>query len=241
MDVYSTALDSTLERVRRELGVAPTARVKSLNTTIEKLRRNNGSGLKSMQDLAGMRIVGDFDRVGQDELVAQLEALFQGDLRSPKVVDRRSIPSHGYRAVHVVVFPDDVPVEIQVRTQAQHEWAELFEKLADRVGRGIRYGEPPSHWMTKEKLESQGPTQTALYGAAYKIRLSTIDLVLVLANSIDVIEAIEISDPGLPELDEHRREVSTMIDELQERLEEMIPPDEQIDRISSDGPLPSDL
>jgi hypothetical protein len=40
------------------------------------------------------------------------------------------------------VFPDGFPVEIQVRTRLQHEWAELFEKLADQLGRGIRYGEP---------------------------------------------------------------------------------------------------
>jgi hypothetical protein len=50
---------------------------------------------------------------------------------------------HGYAAVHVVVFPDDAPIEIQIRTAWQHEWAELFEKLADLVGRGIRYGESP--------------------------------------------------------------------------------------------------
>lgn len=47
---------------------------------------------------------------------------------------------HGYRAVHVIVFLDDARVEVQVRTALQHEWAEAFEKFADRVGRGVRYG-----------------------------------------------------------------------------------------------------
>jgi ppGpp synthetase/RelA/SpoT-type nucleotidyltranferase len=50
----------------------------------------------------------------------------------------------GYAAVHVIVFPEGTPIEIQIRTAWQHEWAELFEKLADLVGRGIRYGEPPA-------------------------------------------------------------------------------------------------
>lgn len=92
-----------------------------------------------------MRIVGDFDRRGQDGVVAQLCTLFGDEDRAPKIIDRRAVPMHGYRAVHVIVFPDGEPIEIQVRTARQHEWAELFEKLADLVGRGIRYGEPPRY------------------------------------------------------------------------------------------------
>jgi ppGpp synthetase/RelA/SpoT-type nucleotidyltranferase len=37
------------------------------------------------------------------------------------VIDRRAEPMHGYRAVHVIVFPDGAPIEIQVRTAWQHE------------------------------------------------------------------------------------------------------------------------
>jgi ppGpp synthetase/RelA/SpoT-type nucleotidyltranferase len=44
--------------------------------------------------------------------------------------------------VHVVVSLDDVNVEVQVRTIGQHVWADLMERLADRLGREIRYGEP---------------------------------------------------------------------------------------------------
>ncbi len=43
--------------------------------------------------------------------------------------------------MHVVVSVLNRPVEIQVRTQMQHKWAELFEKLADKWGRGMRYGD----------------------------------------------------------------------------------------------------
>jgi len=53
---------------------------------------------------------------------------------------------HGYRAVHVVVYIGGLPVEIQVRTKAQDQWANAFEKFADVVGRGIRYGESPDEW-----------------------------------------------------------------------------------------------
>lgn len=57
--------------------------------------------------------------------------------------DRRDAPSAGYRAVHLVVTWDGCPLEVQVRTAPQHVWANAMERLADRVGRGVRYGDPP--------------------------------------------------------------------------------------------------
>jgi ppGpp synthetase/RelA/SpoT-type nucleotidyltranferase len=71
-------------------------------------------------------------------------AAFVGASRPPKVTDRRTAPSSGYRAVHVVVFEAGLPVEVQVRTELQDAWAQAYERLADRWGRGIRYGEPPN-------------------------------------------------------------------------------------------------
>jgi hypothetical protein len=58
-------------------------------------------------------------------------------------VDRIAEPASGYRALHVVARIEGIPVEIQVRTRLQHVWAETFERVADRWGRQIRYGEPP--------------------------------------------------------------------------------------------------
>jgi ppGpp synthetase/RelA/SpoT-type nucleotidyltranferase len=104
-----------------------------------------------------MRIVGGFDRGGQDVLVAGLADLFSGERRTPRVVDRRAEPVQGYRAVHVIVFPQGIPIEIQVRTRWQHEWAELVEKLADRVGRGIRYGEPPKRLFSQAEFDELPP------------------------------------------------------------------------------------
>jgi ppGpp synthetase/RelA/SpoT-type nucleotidyltranferase len=34
----------------------------------------------------------------------------------------------------------EFPVEIQVRTELQHSWAELSEKIADRFGIEVKYG-----------------------------------------------------------------------------------------------------
>lgn len=75
--------------------------------------------------------------------MSRIVAEFADTNRPPKVKDRRAEPSAGYRAVHVVVTVQDVPVEIQVRTARQDEWAQLVEALADKWGRGIRYGDDP--------------------------------------------------------------------------------------------------
>jgi ppGpp synthetase/RelA/SpoT-type nucleotidyltranferase len=144
LEAYDEALEVAVKQVRDGLNVRVSSRIKNTATIIEKLRRP-GASLNTIQDLAGMRIVMDEGgRRAQDSLVERLSDLFEEPARPVKQIDRRADPRSGYRAVHLVVHVNDVPVEIQVRTELQHEWAELFEKLADRLGRGIRYGEQAS-------------------------------------------------------------------------------------------------
>ena len=45
----------------------------------------------------------------------------------------------GYRALHLVIYSTAGIVELQLRTLLQSEWANTFEKLADKTGRRIRY------------------------------------------------------------------------------------------------------
>jgi ppGpp synthetase/RelA/SpoT-type nucleotidyltranferase len=140
------AYDEVKEVVRRrlgELGYAATARTKTTGTLVDKLRRETGAKLANVQDVAGCRITVDGTRLDQDAVVARIVEAFGGGDREPKVIDRRERPSAGYRAVHVVVFVDGLPVEIQVRTQLQNLWAQLTEQLGDLWGRAIRYGGAP--------------------------------------------------------------------------------------------------
>lgn len=55
-------------------------------------------------------------------------------------MDRRTNPSHGYRAVHVITSVSGKLIEIQVRTLLQHLWAELSEKFSDVYDQDIKYG-----------------------------------------------------------------------------------------------------
>jgi hypothetical protein len=57
--------------------------------------------------------------------------------------------------VHVVVCIDRVSIEIQIRTLVQHLWADLMERLADRLGRQIRYGGPPNAMAGLTVVEGQ--------------------------------------------------------------------------------------
>jgi hypothetical protein len=120
-------------------GVAQTSRIKTIQTIHDKLRREP-TKLSRVQDIAGVRIVKDMDRIEQDQIVRSLAGAFPG----AKVKDRRHDPSYGYRAVHVIVRSGRCAVEVQVRTRAQDLWAQSVERLGDVWGRQIRYGEPPN-------------------------------------------------------------------------------------------------
>lgn len=140
---YGPVLTSAVDRVSADVGFIPSSRVKTTSTIVEKLRRSGGHTLSSMHDLGGMRVVVTGGRAAQDQMAEQIRRLFMDDVRAPRIIDRRLKPVQGYRAVHVIVYPDGYPIEVQVRTEWQHMWAEWFERLADQYGRGIRYGEPP--------------------------------------------------------------------------------------------------
>lgn len=172
-----------------------------------------------MQDIAGMRIAGAADRNEQEAIVAELVEMFQDAPRAPKVIDRRENPSHGYRAVHVIVFPDDMAVEIQVRTRWQHEWADMFEKFADRVGRDIRYGAPPEHWLTERERSELDPLISDVYDASYRLHEATVGHALALANLISVVEQAEVASPGTPALPRYRLRIAGDLDELREDIE----------------------
>jgi putative GTP pyrophosphokinase len=107
---------------------------KTVGSIVAKLAREK-TRLSTMQDIAGCRVEVS-NRLEQDRIVGEITNLFSGC----KVDDRRAKPSHGYRAVHVIVVVDGCPVEIQVRTTLQNAWAQTTERLADRIDPAIKYG-----------------------------------------------------------------------------------------------------
>jgi ppGpp synthetase/RelA/SpoT-type nucleotidyltranferase len=135
---FSPVYEMVVETLRNTLKLEPTGRpAKSTNSISDKLRRES-LRLKQMQDIAGCRVVVE-DVLKQDEAVECLSRAFA----EASVVDRRKTPSHGYRAVHVIVRQHGMPVEVQVRTELQHGWAQLSEKLSDVIDPSLKYGGGP--------------------------------------------------------------------------------------------------
>jgi ppGpp synthetase/RelA/SpoT-type nucleotidyltranferase len=114
------------------------------------------------------------DISNQDLVVQSLQSLFE----QTTVIDRRQQPSHGYRAVHVLVKYQDKVIEIQVRTSLQHLWAELSEKLSDVVDPAIKYGGGDEAIQT---------LLTKASGIVANDELGEIELVDILAQSSSLV------------------------------------------------------
>jgi putative GTP pyrophosphokinase len=132
---FSDSYEDVVRRIRNELGLEPTGKpAKSTTSIADKLQRES-IRLSQIQDMAGCRLIVN-DIPTQDNIVNQLRSLFEKSV----IVDRREHPSHGYRAVHVIVDSGRKLIEVQVRTQLQHLWAELSEKCSDIIDPAIKYG-----------------------------------------------------------------------------------------------------
>ena len=132
---FAGAYEKVVTAVRKATQLEPTGRpAKSTTSIVEKLRRET-MRLSQMQDIAGCRLV--VLDISSEDLIVEL---LKNALPNAVVVDRRNQPSHGYRAVHIIATARGKPVEIQVRTEFQHLWAQLSEKLSDVIDPAIKYG-----------------------------------------------------------------------------------------------------
>jgi ppGpp synthetase/RelA/SpoT-type nucleotidyltranferase len=132
---FSEVYEFVAGAIRKELALEPTGRPAKSTTSISDKLRRESIRLTQIQDIAGCRLI-VADIAAQDSVVQSLKSLFEHST----VIDRREKPSHGYRAVHVVVKHRGKLIEIQVRTSLQHLWAELSEKFSDIVNPAIKYG-----------------------------------------------------------------------------------------------------
>lgn len=166
---FSGSYEGVVKQIRGQLGLEPTGRPqKTKNSIIEKLRRQSVR-LSQMQDIAGCRVVVP-DILTQDEAVERLKSLFDRF----DIDDRRTQPSHGYRAVHLIVENSGRLVEVQVRTSLQHLWAEVSEKLSD-VDPSIKYGAGDKDMLLVLNVMSQKINDQELAEAAHLRIMSSDD------------------------------------------------------------------
>ena len=154
---FTEAYEIVIGSIKDNLDLEPTGRpAKSTTSITDKLRRES-IRLTQIQDIAGCRLIVP-DIANQELIFGYLRNLFE----HTTVIDRRQQPSHGYRAVHVIVSCRGKLIEIQVRTSLQHLWAELSEKLSDVTDPAIKYGGGSnavrniltiaSSWVIREEL-----------------------------------------------------------------------------------------
>ena len=91
LSAYSPVFASAVDAVARDIGVVSASQIKNTGTILEKLRRQGGHTLSSIQDLAGLRVVIDAGRAEQDRVVERLMTTFSGASRaSTSSTDERS-------------------------------------------------------------------------------------------------------------------------------------------------------
>lgn len=115
-------------------------RLKRHASILAKLAREPTMKLNTMQDIGGCRaVVGTLEHV---RAVQRRWDLPKG--RVVRVYDYVETPKpSGYRGIHVVVTYDDRPIEVQLRTPAQHEWATTIEAVGGRIGEDLKSGYGP--------------------------------------------------------------------------------------------------
>lgn len=139
LDAYSESFSDAINGIQKMLLAANltgfTSRTKSTASVVAKLLRQPRTRLSQIQDILGLRFVAD-DLEQQEALIVELTRIFPDS----KPQDRRLSPQYGYRAVHLIVKVNGFPLEIQVRSQLQHFWAQYSEMIADRRGQDLKYG-----------------------------------------------------------------------------------------------------
>jgi ppGpp synthetase/RelA/SpoT-type nucleotidyltranferase len=179
-------LQATLRQSFESRNYKVTGRLKNYRTIREKLIRSN-LRLSKIRDIVGCRIVIPNSLEIQDLVVGQILALhLNSDFR---VIDRRVLPNHGYRAVHIELRRDGLISEVQVRTQVQDLWATTSEAFGEFVGRGFRYGQglQLEQFSAGAKLLIQR-ISTGLDESSQKIGEVGYDLSLTALNEIAEIE-----------------------------------------------------
>jgi hypothetical protein len=124
--------------------VAPTGvvaqRLKRMPQIILKLNRFPSMRLPQMEDIAGCRAVVEHP-FEIDAVAARIGAKW--DVQSISDYREDGKPGTGYRALHYVVVRRGRLVEIQLRTERQHAWAEIVESTSDRLHFALKDGQGP--------------------------------------------------------------------------------------------------
>ncbi|MCW2922410.1 MAG: hypothetical protein JWL76_2284 [Thermoleophilia bacterium] len=162
----AVALDlRDLVRTNHHAGAHFGQRLKRMSRMIDKITLHR-TGLERLQDIGGCRaVLRDYEQVQRvaDEIV---EAFGAKDVSNYLERPRDT----GYRAIHIVHERDGRLIELQLRSPAQHRWAEVVEKAEEITGHPLKDGEGPEELLEYFRVaagilaleESGNPPDTGL-------------------------------------------------------------------------------
>ena len=129
-------------------------RLKRAPQIVAKLWRHQTMKLSRMQDVGGCRaiLLGGHDEVAR--VAARIERNWK--IKHRKHYTLEAPAESGYRALHVVVERDERLIEIQLRTEREHEWAEAIERTDKRLGLDMKSGEGPPELLEYFRLAADG-------------------------------------------------------------------------------------
>lgn len=126
------------QETRGEISVGQ--RLKRFDRLCLKLVRFPHMRLTQIEDIGGCRAVlmdpGEVEAV-EGRIRRKWEVRGESDYREA------GKPATGYRALHLVVRRRERLVEVQLRTQRQHYWAEQVERTSSRTSFNLKDGEGP--------------------------------------------------------------------------------------------------
>ncbi len=123
-------------------------RMKRLPRIVEKLIRYPNMRLSQMQDIGGCRAV----LPSQDAVEEVREGLVRNwDITVEDDYVTQPRPT-GYRAVHLIVQKDGVPIEVQLRTFGQQDWADEIERIDGLIPEALKDGDGPEEVLEYTRL-----------------------------------------------------------------------------------------
>lgn len=144
-------------------GFAVSRRLKRLSSILNKLDRNPQSGLGTMQDIGGLRIVvptmNSLNKayafiINNCPDCFELAKEPMNYIKEPKSVS-------GYRSIHFVykyhslnTDVDGMKIELQLRTKLQHSWAMAVETAELITGTALKSSQGDEEWITFFKVVS---------------------------------------------------------------------------------------
>lgn len=137
-------------------------RLKRMTSIVDKLRRNPEMGLGGVQDIGGARFV--FTDMESLQVACKLieQASFDRFTLARKPYDYVMHPKEsGYRSIHFVYkYQSDNPeldglsVELQIRTQLQHDWATAVETAELISNSSLKASQGDKNWLYFFKVVS---------------------------------------------------------------------------------------